>query len=171
MVVYRWWPDSSDLASNHHHCFGGKLMNPHVRFSAIAAFAALTWAAAPVAAQSAGQTDARDASRPTVAVGLVPTTLLDSVTAVAELASAGATAEAVRGPSRASARVASHAISTHRAEAPIFQDKKKGKNSVALMIVGGAALIVGAVIGDSAGTIVMLGGAGIGLYGLYLFLT
>jgi hypothetical protein len=39
------------------------------------------------------------------------------------------------------------------------------------MIVGGAALIVGAVIGDSAGTIVMLGGAGIGLYGLYLFLT
>ena len=146
-------------------------MNPHVRFSAIAAIAALTWAAAPVAAQSVGQTDARDASRPTVAVGLMPTTLVDSVTAVAEVSSDGATTEAVRGPSRASARVASHAISTHRGEAPILQEKKKGKNSVALMIVGGAALIVGAVIGDTAGTIVMLGGAGIGLYGLYLFLT
>jgi hypothetical protein len=35
----------------------------------------------------------------------------------------------------------------------------------------GAALVLGAVIGDDAGTIVMLGGAGIGLYGLYLFLT
>ena len=82
-----------------------------------------------------------------------------------------ATTEAVRGPSRASARVASHAVSTRRGEVPVLQDKKKGKNSVALMIVGGAALIVGAVIGDTAGTIVMLGGAGIGLYGLYLFLT
>ena len=60
-------------------------MNPHVRFSAIAAFAALTWAAAPVSAQSAGQTDARDASRPAVAVGLVPNSLVDSVTAVAEV--------------------------------------------------------------------------------------
>jgi hypothetical protein len=39
------------------------------------------------------------------------------------------------------------------------------------MIVGGAALVIGAVIGDDAGTLVMLGGAGIGLYGLYLFLT
>jgi hypothetical protein len=39
------------------------------------------------------------------------------------------------------------------------------------MIVGGAALVVGAVIGGDAGTLVMLGGAGIGLYGLYLFLT
>ena len=39
------------------------------------------------------------------------------------------------------------------------------------MIVGGAALIVGAVIGDDAGTIVMIGGAAMGLYGLYRFLT
>jgi len=43
--------------------------------------------------------------------------------------------------------------------------------AVALMIVGGAALVVGAVIGDDAGTLVMLGGAAVGLYGLYLFLT
>ena len=79
-------------------------MNPHVRFSAIAALAALTWAATPVAAQSAGQADARDASRAMVAVGLVPTTIVDSVTAVAEVSSELATTEAVRGPSRASAR-------------------------------------------------------------------
>ena len=39
-----------------------------------------------------------------------------------------------------------------------------------LMIVGGAALLTGALIGDDAGTIIMIGGAGIGLWGLYLFL-
>jgi len=40
----------------------------------------------------------------------------------------------------------------------------------ALMIVGGAALVVGAIIGGRAGTIVMVGGAVVGLYGLYKFL-
>jgi hypothetical protein len=39
------------------------------------------------------------------------------------------------------------------------------------MIVGGTALVLGAVIGGDAGTLVMVGGAGIGLYGLYRFLT
>lgn len=39
-----------------------------------------------------------------------------------------------------------------------------------LMIVGGAAFLAGALIGDTAGTAIMVGGAGIGLYGLYLYL-
>jgi hypothetical protein len=147
-------------------------MNPHVRFSAVAAFAALTWAAAPVAAQSTGQADARDTSRATVAIGLMPATLVDSVTAVAEVSSEDhPTTVVTRGPSREGARVASHAAATRRGAPPILQNGKSNRNAVALMIVGGAALVVGAVIGDDAGTLVMLGGAGIGLYGLYLFLT
>ena len=44
------------------------------------------------------------------------------------------------------------------------------RNATALMIVGGAAFIAGAIIGDTAGTIIMVGGAGVGLYGLYLYL-
>lgn len=40
----------------------------------------------------------------------------------------------------------------------------------ALMIVGAAALITGAIIGDDPGTIIMVGGAVIGLYGLYQYL-
>lgn len=40
----------------------------------------------------------------------------------------------------------------------------------ALMIVGGAAFLAGALIGDTAGTAIMIGGAGVGLYGLYLYL-
>ena len=39
-----------------------------------------------------------------------------------------------------------------------------------LMIFGGAAFLAGAVIGDDAGTLIMIGGAGIGLWGLYLYL-
>jgi len=46
-----------------------------------------------------------------------------------------------------------------------------GENSqnVALMVVGGAGLIVGAVIGGRSGTIVMLGSVVIGLVGLYRY--
>lgn len=147
-------------------------MNPQVRFIAVAVLSALTWAAAPAGAQSAGPADARDSSRASVAIGLVPPSLVDSVTAVAERSSSeSATAVATRGPSRASARVASHAVSTPRGAPPVIQNKKSNHNALALMIVGGAALVIGAVIGDDAGTLVMLGGAGIGLYGLYLFLT
>ena len=43
-----------------------------------------------------------------------------------------------------------------------------GKN-VALMVVGGAALIIGAVIGGTAGVLIAVAGAAVGLYGLYNF--
>ncbi len=47
-----------------------------------------------------------------------------------------------------------------------------GENShnVALMVVGGAGLIVGAVIGGRSGTIVMVGSGVIGLVGLFRYL-
>lgn len=45
-----------------------------------------------------------------------------------------------------------------------------GRNP-ALMIVGGAMLLVGAVIGGDAGTIVMIGGGGLGLIGLWQYLS
>ena len=40
----------------------------------------------------------------------------------------------------------------------------------ALMIVGGAAILIGAIIGDDAGAFFMVGGAVVGLYGLYKYL-
>ena len=39
-----------------------------------------------------------------------------------------------------------------------------------MIIVGAAGLIVGAIIGDTAGTLVMVGSAGVGLWGLYKYL-
>lgn len=150
-------------------------MNVHGRFSALAALAALIWATAPLAAQSADKVDMRGGSSAFGAIGVVPTSLVDSLTAVAGMTDTSASplaGTAVRGPSTQVARVGAHAISSSRRGAlPVIQRRSSNRNSVALMIVGGAALVIGAVIGDDAGTLVMLGGAGIGLYGLYLFLT
>ena len=39
----------------------------------------------------------------------------------------------------------------------------------ALALVGAAAVIAGILIGDDAGTVIAIGGAGIGLYGLYIW--
>lgn len=150
-------------------------MNVNVRFSALAALAALTWATAPLAAQSAEKVDLRGGSFALGAIGVVPTSLVDSLTAVAGMPDTSASSPAgtvVRGPSTQTARVGAHAItSSRRGAPPLVQRRSSNRNSVALMIVGGAALVIGAVIGGDAGTLVMLGGAGIGLYGLYLFLT
>jgi hypothetical protein len=43
-------------------------------------------------------------------------------------------------------------------------------NSPAMMIVGGVALLVGAVVGGDAGTIIMVGGGVLGLFGLWNYL-
>lgn len=42
--------------------------------------------------------------------------------------------------------------------------------SESLMIIGGAIFLAGAIIGDDPGTIIMIGGAAVGIYGLYLYL-
>jgi hypothetical protein len=150
-------------------------MNVHVRLFAASALAAYALAGTPLAAQSA-QFGSDTGPSAIAAVGVAPAAFVaalgslpgDSAPRTTTQGSASVTA--VRGPSTSSARVAAHAISTSSDAPAVFQNKKP-KRSVALMIVGGAALIVGAVIGDDAGTIVMLGGAAIGLYGLYRFLT
>jgi uncharacterized membrane protein YiaA len=51
-----------------------------------------------------------------------------------------------------------------------MRSSSQGSRNPAMMIVGGAALVVGAVIGGQAGTIVMVGGAVIGLVGLWNYL-
>lgn len=134
-------------------------MTLHARLFAVASFAAITFGAAPLAAQSRDLSEARDNTLAAATLAVAPSAITDSATAT------------TRGPSVASARVASRPMSTPRGAPPVLQNRSSNRNAVALMIVGGAALVVGAVIGNDAGTIVMLGGAGIGLYGLYLFLT
>ncbi len=53
---------------------------------------------------------------------------------------------------------------------PVAHDTRLGAGrNVALMVVGGAALVIGAVIGGAAGLLIAVAGAAIGLYGLYYF--
>jgi cytochrome c biogenesis protein CcdA len=57
--------------------------------------------------------------------------------------------------------------STKVTAAPI---RRGAGQDVALMVVGVGAMIAGALIGDTAGTIIIIGGAGMALFGLYHYL-
>ena len=50
------------------------------------------------------------------------------------------------------------------------QENGSTRTNTAMMIVGAAAIVLGAAVGDEAGTVLIIGGAGIGLFGLYRFL-
>lgn len=45
----------------------------------------------------------------------------------------------------------------------------RSRRGQTLMIVGGAAFLAGLIIGDDAGTAIAIGGAAVGIYGLYLW--
>jgi hypothetical protein len=86
---------------------------------------------------------------------------------------APAASRAPAGPSIAAEAVAARPAATRHAEdstlAPMRRRAQFSQGQT-LMIVGGAAFVAGALIGDDAGTVVMIGGAVVGLYGLYLYL-
>ena len=79
-----------------------------------------------------------------------------------------------RGPTLQSAAVgfrvkeAKVDASTKVTAAPLVR-RHQGQD-VALMAVGVGAMIAGALIGDTAGTIIIIGGAGMALFGLYHYL-
>ena len=77
------------------------------------------------------------------------------------------------GPTNAASAVGIRAPVAARsnAGAAVAADPHLGAGqNVALMVVGGAALIIGAAIGDTAGVLLAVGGAIVFLYGLYNFI-
>jgi hypothetical protein len=150
-------------------------MNVNVRSVAGTVLVALAASVAPVAAQSAppaGLDEVSVANAANIPVQAGAESVRQPAPSVATTPAVDASSKpATRGPRIASARVATHAASAPIGAPPVIQNRSSNRNAVALMAVGGAALVVGAVIGEDAGTLVMLGGAVIGLYGLYLFLT
>jgi hypothetical protein len=88
---------------------------------------------------------------------------------------AAAGVPAAGGPTQAAASVGVRApdragAATDEALESFQGSRSSNKQATTLMIVGTAALLVGAIIGGDAGTIIMVGGAVIGLFGLYRFL-
>jgi hypothetical protein len=130
-------------------------------------------AEAVAADQSAIVQDAQtqDAQAPTAEapVAQVADVQVADVTAPAAEAPVAANLAVATGPSMNAAtlspRISSDAaLSTHAMRRP-------SRNSgVGLMIFGGAALITGLVVGGDAGTVIAVGGALVGLYGLYVYL-
>ena len=103
-----------------------------------------------------------------------PSPILESAAHVAETrAVAPMSAEqatAPVGPTMNAASVAVRQPVTNEARAPYAPKRAGYGQPVALMVVGGAALLSGLIIGDGAGTAIAVGGAVIGLYGLYEYL-
>lgn len=54
--------------------------------------------------------------------------------------------------------------------APAPQENGRSRTNTALMIVGAAAVVLGVAVDDEAGTVLIISGAGLGLYGLYRLL-
>ena len=74
------------------------------------------------------------------------------------------------GPTNAASTVGIRAPVAQRNANTAAADPHLGAGqNVALMVVGGAALIIGAAIGETAGVLLAIGGAIVFLYGLYNF--
>jgi hypothetical protein len=55
------------------------------------------------------------------------------------------------------------------APVPVVQARARNGRGVPLMVAGGILFVAGAIAGDDVGTILMLGGAGIGAFGAYVY--
>ena len=133
----------------------------HARFP-FASFAALAGLVLCVSAPSA-QAQQALALHPPVADVAAPASTQATDSSVATAHPAGPTADA--------ARVAVSQPTSHELKVSAAAQRRAGLGQpVALMVVGGAALLTGLIIGDDAGTVIAVGGALVGLYGLYEYL-
>ncbi len=130
----------------------------------LAALSLITLAvpAGRAAAQSAAPSDsAANAASPANALGV----------AGATQAERPAAATSQTGAPMTGLRSAVHTKETARALQPNAMATSANLGQArAMMIVGAAALVTGAIIGGDPGTVIMVGGAVIGLYGLYQYL-
>jgi len=99
---------------------------------------------------------AQDVTEPAVQV---TTVAIDTTTATTTSA----------GPRLEHTAIAARATS-ESVDSASMQSRPTRSRSVALMIVGGAAIVLGSIIGGDAGTLFAIGGAVALLYGLYHYL-
>lgn len=115
-------------------------------------------AVAPLSAQSVTSNTSTDSAR---VAG-------DTAKATAAATTPTASKSVVAGASLIGLRAGVHASETSRPSQPTFQAAHANLGQArAMMVVGVAALVAGAIIGGTPGTIIMVGGAVVGLLGLY----
>jgi len=130
-----------------------------MRVSTSVAMLFMLAAAAPLAAQSSERVSSDSAQ-----ISAIPVQPAAEREVVASTPAAGASVTGLR--------AGVHTRETNRPSQPSMAAVGSGNlgQARAMMIVGVAALITGAVIGGQAGTFIMVGGAVIGLVGLYDYL-
>ena len=104
---------------------------------------------------------------------LAPRTPPADVSAPTVMATADSTVNDARpaGPTADAARVAVSQPTSHELKVSSAAQRRRGLGQpIALMVVGGAALLTGLISGDAAGTVIAVGGALVGLSGLYEYL-
>jgi hypothetical protein len=75
------------------------------------------------------------------------------------------------GPTVQSAAIGFRAPADENAELKAAAQIRRGQGQdVALMAVGVGAMVVGALVGDTVGTVFLIGGAALALWGLYNYL-
>jgi hypothetical protein len=116
-----------------------------MRYRTIALFALMIGSASAAQAQTAPLEPAADAPKPTLQEQLMP----DATTTLMAPASAEAT-KAIESTNETSAMMPRGA-------------------GTGLIIAGGALFIAGLIIGGDAGTVLAVGGAALGAYGLYQY--
>ena len=126
-----------------------------------AAVAVLIAAAGTLAAQNAQDMVVADSQRPAVAAPTAepPAAVQPAAAEPASLA-----------PFEQNARVGVHALSPSGPVPFAPPRREKVGSNVALMIVGGVILIIGAVVSGTAGDLIMIGGGVVGVIGLYRYL-
>ena len=130
------------------------------------AIAVLFAAAGTLAAQNA----VGDMSATSPQVATAPAPVAPGEQPASERASAPAAQAVSFVPFAANATVGVHSKSSNM-PAPIAPPRANRHNqAVTLMIIGGAALLGGAIIGGSGGTLIAVGGIVVGAIGLYQYL-
>ncbi len=119
------------------------------------------------------------AAGPLGAQGLLSVPSADSVTvatavvgdSISRSVAPSAPSRTVMGAPLTGLRAGVHTRETARPAHPLLASPTMQQNQArAMMIVGVAGLIAGAIIGDTPGTIIMVGGTVVGLIGLYEYL-
>jgi hypothetical protein len=124
----------------------------------LAAVMAVLVFAAPLAAQTLPQNGGSQIAIPTslVPAGAVAVPAAERVTPL--------------GPTVQTSGVVARSSVMPSVVTPMPLPSEHASDGVAMMVVGGAALIVGAVIGGTSGTIFMIGGGAVGLVGLWRYM-
>lgn len=161
----------------HHPTFRGRERALLVAILSLTALSAGGAQAAPgSSSQAAAATNFQAPAVPAIALvapDLAPAAALPVAGSATGASTSGASGVAATAPARPRAAGLTTRDQRANSELPLpapRQENSGTRTNTALMIVGAAAIVLGAAVGDEAGTVLIIGGAGVGLYGLYRLL-